>query len=395
MKWIRSSELGEETKGPIYLFSWRVLHVEHSVWLGKVSLFTSSSSGAGLWSKPEHTAADDGDQRQQRCQALLAVTDTRAAHWPQDTWERDNHDHTLTVTTVYWLEASGRIKSTHRAAGQFLTSLVPSTSVSGVHTCKRRRWRWGQNVRGRLHQLRWRWCRLCDEGVNLLRVERAVFADVSIGEGGVGFWCAGITVDTWTVIRADPSPWGTAAQPLTSDLFNSDSLDRIFHFNLPDCPSTQVLVVVTVRCLRRDSSRLVNRAASVSVLLSQTMPLLTGVFTAEKERAFLGVAAWLSDKDRPPEVDCCFLLRNVLRAQAGRKDGSYTAGMSRLPSGRAWIICVVTPTSSLSWCSDSGSSQQHSHGDRCDPVGAGFAATFWVIRTQQRSGAPAQTPGQL
>lgn len=53
--------------------------------------------------------------------------------------------------------------------------------------------------------------------------------------------------------------------------------------------------------------------------------------------------------------------------------------------------CVFTPTSSLSWwCSDCGSSQRCS-----DPVGAGFAATFWVIRTQQRSGAPAQTPEQL
>lgn len=80
-----------------------------------------------------------------------------------------------------------------------------------------------------------------------------------------------------------------------------------------------VLVVVTVRCLRCDSSALVNRAASVSVLLSRTVPLLTGVLTAEKERAFLGVAAWLSDKDRPPELDCCFLLRSVLRQKKRRE----------------------------------------------------------------------------
>lgn len=156
-----------------------------------------------------------------------------------------------------------------------------------------------------------------------------------------------------------------------------------------------VFVVVTVRCLRCGSSRLMNRALSVAVLLSWTMPLLTGVLTAEKERVFLGVAAWLRDKDGPPELDCCFLLRSVLRAQAGRKEQSYIAGMIRPPSGREWIICVVTPTSSLSWwCSDSGSSQQRSHW-HSDPAGAGFAATFWVIRTQQRSGAPAQTPGQL
>lgn len=48
------------------------------------------------------------------------------------------------------------------------------------------------------------------------------------------------------------------------------------------------------------------------------MPLLAGVLAAEKERVFLGVAAWLRDKDRPPELDCCFLLRSVLGA--GRKD---------------------------------------------------------------------------
>lgn len=76
--------------------------------------------------------------------------------------------------------------------------------------------------------------------------------------------------------------------------------------------------MVTVRCLRRDCSRPLSRAASVTVLLSSTMPLLAGVLAAEKERVFLGVAAWLRDKDRPPELDCCFLLRSVLRA--GRKD---------------------------------------------------------------------------
>lgn len=44
-----------------------------------------------------------------------------------------------------------------------------------------------------------------------------------------------------------------------------------------------------------------------------TLLLLTGVLTAEKERVFLGVATWLRDKDRAPELDCCFLLRSVLK----------------------------------------------------------------------------------
>lgn len=114
------------------------------------------------------------------------------------------------------------------------------------------------------------------------------------------------------------------------------------------------------------------------------------MLTAEKERVFLGVR----DKDRPPELDCCFLLRSVLREQRQEeKRGVKTAGMVTPPSGRE--LCVVTPTSPLSWwCSDSGSSQQRSH-FHSDPGGAGSAATFWAIRTQRRSGAPAQTPGQL
>lgn len=212
-----------------------------------------------------------------------------------------------------------RIKSTYgRAAEQFLTSLFPLTSVSGVYTCKRRRWGRGENVRGSLCQLRWWWRWLGDEGINLLRVKRAVFADVSVGGGGVGFWC--ITVDTWSVVRTESPPWGRAAQPVKSVLLNLDRLYLVFH-NSPECPSRQlnVVAVVTVRCLGRDWSRLVSWAASVAVLLSSKMPLLTGVLTAEKERVFLGVAAWLRDKDRPPELDCCFLLRSVLRAQAGRR----------------------------------------------------------------------------
>lgn len=40
--------------------------------------------------------------------------------------------------------------------------------------------------------------------------------------------------------------------------------------------------------------------------------LLIGVLTAEKERVFLGVAAWLRDRDKELELDCCFLLRSVL-----------------------------------------------------------------------------------
>lgn len=54
-------------------------------WLNKVSYFTSSSRGPGLWTKPDHTAEDDGEQRHQRGQSLFAVTDTRVADWPQDT----------------------------------------------------------------------------------------------------------------------------------------------------------------------------------------------------------------------------------------------------------------------------------------------------------------------
>lgn len=40
--------------------------------------------------------------------------------------------------------------------------------------------------------------------------------------------------------------------------------------------------------------------------------LLIGVFAAEKERVFLGVAAWLKGKDSEVELDCCFLLRSDL-----------------------------------------------------------------------------------
>lgn len=226
---------------------------------------------------------------------------------------------------------------TSSRAEQLLTSLAPSTPVSGVYARERRRWWWGrgQDVRGRLDQLRGRRrCRLCDVGVRPLRVKGAVFADVSVGGGGVGLRCAGVPIDTWPVIRAGPPPWGRAAQPVKPHLLNSDRFDRVVH-NLPDCPSTlvNVCVVVTVRCLRRGSSRLVNRAASVAVLLSWTRPLLTGVLTAEKERVFLGVAAWLRDRDRPPELDCCFLLRSVLRAEAGRKRGdAKTAGTVTPPS---------------------------------------------------------------
>lgn len=176
-----------------------------------------------------------------------------------------------------------------------------------------------------MYQLRWWWwrCWMCDEGVNLLRVKRAVVADVTVGKGGVRFWWVGVTIDTWTVVRADSPPWGRVAQQVKSDVLNLDKLNQNFH-NSPECPSVEVNVflVVTVRCLRRDWSRPVSRVVFVSVLLSWTLPLLTGVLTAEKERVFLGVAAWLRDKDRPLELDCCFLLRSVLRAQEGRQERS-------------------------------------------------------------------------
>lgn len=54
------------------------------------------------------------------------------------------------------------------------------------------------------------------------------------------------------------------------------------------------------------------------MLLPCEMLLLTGVLAAEKESIFLGVAAWLRDKDRELELDCCFLLRSVLKEQTGR-----------------------------------------------------------------------------
>lgn len=101
--------------------------------------------------------------------------------------------------------------------------------------------------------------------------------------------------------------------------------------NWPQCPSTEVevVVVVTVRCLRWDWSMMeVSREASDAVLLSWTtllLLLLTGVLTAEKERVFLGVAAWLRDKDRPAELDCCFLLRRVLREERQENIKSFVA----------------------------------------------------------------------
>lgn len=104
---------------------------------------------------------------------------------------------------------------------------------------------------------------------------------------------------------------------------NLKGVGIIISYNWPQCPSTEeevvVVVVVTVRCLRWDWSTMgVSKEASDAVLLSWTMTLLllfTGVLTAEKERVFLGVAAWLRDRDRPLELDCCFLLRSVLEEQ--------------------------------------------------------------------------------
>lgn len=93
--------------------------------------------------------------------------------------------------------------------------------------------------------------------------------------------------------------------------------------NWPQRPSTEVVVVVVVvvmvRCFRWDWSRMeVSREPSDAVsLLWTTLLLLTGVLTAEKESVFLGVAAWLRDKDRP-ELDCSFLLRSVLKEQTGK-----------------------------------------------------------------------------
>lgn len=78
-----------------------------------------------------------------------------------------------------------------------------------------------------------------------------------------------------------------------------------------------MVVVVTVRCLRWDWSRVeVSKEPSDAVLPSWMMLLLLllliGVFAAEKERVFLGVAAWLKGKDSEVELDCCFLLRSDL-----------------------------------------------------------------------------------
>lgn len=94
--------------------------------------------------------------------------------------------------------------------------------------------------------------------------------------------------------------------------------------NWPQCPSTNVEVVVVVvvemvRCLRWGWSRMeVCREASDPVLctvLSWKSLLLIGVLTAEKESVFLGVAAWLRDKDRDPKLDWSFLLLCVLKEQ--------------------------------------------------------------------------------
>ena len=43
--------------------------------------------------------------------------------------------------------------------------------------------------------------------------------------------------------------------------------------------------------------------------------LLIGVLAAEKERVFLGVAAWLKERDRELELDCCFLPRSALESR--------------------------------------------------------------------------------
>lgn len=100
----------------------------------------------------------------------------------------------------------------------------------------------------------------------------------------------------------------------------------------PQRPSTKVVVVVTVRCRRWGCSWMDESwwAPSHCVLLSCSRPLLlqllllllllwSGVLAAEKQSVFVGVAAWLSDSDRLPEVACCFLLRSVLKERSNRK----------------------------------------------------------------------------
>ena len=51
------------------------------------------------------------------------------------------------------------------------------------------------------------------------------------------------------------------------------------------------------------------------------------MLTAEKDRVFLGVAAWLSDKDSA--LDCCFLFRSVLSKQTQETSRVVSFGVSK------------------------------------------------------------------
>lgn len=129
--------------------------------------------------------------------------------------------------------------------------------------------------------------------------------------------------------------------------------------NWPQRPSTEVVVVVVVvvmaRCFRWDWSRVeVSREPSDAVLLFWTtllllLLLLTGVLTAEKERVFLGVAAWLRDKDRP-ELDCGFLLRSVLKEQMGKHRGVSFVYTYHFSPRRWWCLQYWTTGTTDFWC---------------------------------------------
>lgn len=201
-----------------------------------------------------------------------------------------------------------------------------------------------------------------------------------------------------------------------------------FHFkpcmHWPQCPSTNVDVVVVVvvevvRCLRWGWSRMeACREASDAVLctvLSCTLLLLIGVLTAEKESVFLGVGAWLRDKDRELILDCCFLLRSVLEEQ--RQTGrTVTFGACMWAWDRhvvtaretktktiwqayMWaLVCTASLTSSLfsCWCScccGSGRRQpgSHFHSDQHWSANGGSAVTSWGNRTQEQFDALSQT----